>query len=159
MPDTFIFTIAISRVFKCFVLLFLYLVASSNGHVSVVGYLLSVAKLNIEDKNVKGTTALHLAAENGKLEVVSLLLKDGAKVGTLDMKNLTTLHYAATNGDVDVIKMLLKSDNSTLELEDVNGNTPLLLAAWEGNSDAVKYFIQEAGEGLALIANSEGDSK
>lgn len=124
---------------------YLFSVASSNGHVSVVDYLLRVGKLNIEDKNVKATTALHLASENGKLEVVSLLLKNGAKVKTLDIKNLTSLHYAATNGNVEIIKLLLKNDNSTLEMEDVNGNTPFLLAAWEGNTEAVKFFILEAG--------------
>ncbi|RPB22051.1 ankyrin, partial [Terfezia boudieri ATCC MYA-4762] len=53
-------------------------------------------------------TALHLAAENGHLEVVKVLLDKGATMdATTWYKNRTALHMAAENGHLEVVKVLL----------------------------------------------------
>ena len=53
-------------------------------------------------KNNYGRTGLHLAAENGKLEVVKYLLeKGGAEVNVQNKGGWTALHYAAINGHLE----------------------------------------------------------
>ena len=58
--------------------------------------------------NSSGQTALHLAADDGDVFVVGVLLRAGAKVCLQDANGLTALHSAAYNGDVAVVKQLLR---------------------------------------------------
>ena len=76
-------------------------VSSAKGHVNFVKFLIqkNVSFLKINAVNL---TALHLAAENGHLEVVELLFKHGAPVDQL------ALHHAAANGHVRTVEFLLR---------------------------------------------------
>jgi ankyrin repeat protein len=58
-------------------------------------------------KNKKGTTPLHVAANNGHKDVVQLLLVNGAEVNARDNKKMTPLHIAVINGHKEVIELLL----------------------------------------------------
>lgn len=55
-----------------------------------------------------GTTALMLAAQNAKIDVVELLLKRGAKPGMKDKSGKTALDYAKVADDSDYIKKSVK---------------------------------------------------
>ncbi|OWZ13574.1 hypothetical protein PHMEG_00013080 [Phytophthora megakarya] len=54
-----------------------------------------------------GKTALHEAARNGMVDVVSLLLDRGADMNASDNYCWTVLHVAAKSGSVDVVSLLL----------------------------------------------------
>ena len=54
--------------------------------------------------------ALHFAAENGREEVVELLLSKGANVNVSDGFGRTPLHLAAAEGHLEVVKMLVKAN-------------------------------------------------
>ncbi len=56
-----------------------------------------------------GLTALHLAADGKRSDLVQLLLQSGAAVDDALISGMTALHIAAVAGDVDSIKLLLKS--------------------------------------------------
>ncbi len=53
-----------------------------------------------------GVTALHVAAQNGRHDVVRLLLDKGAQVDTAMRGGFTPLHIAAKNGHLKIVKML-----------------------------------------------------
>ena len=57
--------------------------------------------------DVIGATALHLAAVQGRLDVVRLLLDRGARVDALDTNGRTPLMWAAAAGRADAVKELL----------------------------------------------------
>ena len=57
-----------------------------------------LGNLDIGDRT--GKTALHHAAYNGHLEMLSLLLVKGANVKAVDRKEKTALHYAAFMGEL-----------------------------------------------------------
>lgn len=59
----------------------------------IIGY---IVNLDVGDRT--GKTALHHAAYNGHVEMLSLLLLKGANVKAQDRSERTALHYAAFTG-------------------------------------------------------------
>ncbi|KAF7171814.1 hypothetical protein CNMCM5623_004145 [Aspergillus felis] len=58
---------------------------------------------------LQGTTALHLAAYGGHIEVVKFLIHAGAEVNAFDFPGLTALHWAAYKGHKDIVALLLEN--------------------------------------------------
>ena len=57
----------------------------------------------------KGSKALHLAAFNGYVDLVKLLIQNGADVNTVDEDNWTSLHCATWRGRFDITKLLIQN--------------------------------------------------
>ena len=55
------------------------MIACYKGHLKIARYLID-AKADVNRKSVKGNTALHDCAESGSLEIMKLLLANGAKI-------------------------------------------------------------------------------
>ncbi|CAN1223206.1 Probable E3 ubiquitin-protein ligase XBOS32 [Linum grandiflorum] len=90
-----------------------------------------------------GITALHMAALNGHVETVQLLLDLGAAVSEVTVEDGTTidligagstaLHYAACGGNLQCCQMLI-SKGASLTAENSNGWTALMVArSWHRN--------------------------
>ena len=81
----------------------------------------NVAQLLLEhgaDINAKATshsasTPLHIAAQQGRVEVVYVLLQNGANVSMKDDRGRTALQMASDRGHVDVMKLLSLSEHLT----------------------------------------------
>jgi ankyrin repeat protein len=54
-----------------------------------------------------GSTALNVAANQGRTECANLLIAAGADVNNADINNLTSLHMAVTENHSDVAQLLL----------------------------------------------------
>ncbi|CAI7618061.1 unnamed protein product [Penicillium pancosmium] len=65
---------------------------------------------------LEGTTALHLAAYGGHIEVVKFLIHAGADVFAFDFPGLTALHWAAYKGHKDIVALLLENGANTSSL-------------------------------------------
>ncbi len=64
--------------------------------------------IDVNTRNELGETALDMAARNGKLEAVELLLDAGADPTALSKRNgETPLHTAVYNRHIDVVRLLL----------------------------------------------------
>ena len=69
--------------------------ASMQGHVGVVGLLLSRSTALLKISDSKGQNCLHVAAKNGHYEMVQVLLGQGSDYTTSDKEGWTPLHGAA----------------------------------------------------------------
>ena len=63
---------------------------------------------NVDGQDLQGRTALHGAAETGKVDVVHLLLRFRANVDLTDHQGRTTLHVAAKMLRPEVVRILLR---------------------------------------------------
>lgn len=116
------------------------------------------AGFDINTKNEKGYTALHLAVmsndqkmldailQTAKADVKAKLPSDAiltAKNGsTLKAFGATALHIAAFEGYVQSIKKLLKEKVRADERDDINFATPIHYGAYNGQAETVKCLLQ-----------------
>lgn len=84
----------------------------------------------MNEKDATGKTALFYAVHNTSSEqvnIIRVLLENGAKVNEADMFGKTPLHYAAEIGKSRCIPILLRK-GASVDARDKNGKTPLDLA-------------------------------
>jgi hypothetical protein len=99
------------------------------GSVELIKLILEKGGSTLLDKrDVKGSTPLIIAAENGRENVVELLLTD-AKVDPNQYTHYTALFLATQNGHYGVCKLLVDAGANVDIKDDTHGCTPLHLAA------------------------------
>ena len=64
----------------------------------------------LNKKNIGGASALHLAARVGNLEIIKLLVENGAKINIKDNEGWTPLMRSVISSNVDVISYLLTKE-------------------------------------------------
>jgi hypothetical protein len=101
------------------------------------------ADVNIAGKD--GLRPLHIAAINGHMEIMVLLLDHGAKVDARDEGGMTPLHAAAFEGRREVAALLLKRGADPNPV-DAQGYTPLQYARANGKSDVAAILQTNSAE-------------
>ena len=86
-----------------------------------------------------GATSLMAASQNGHIDIVRILLANGANVDAQRDEGQTALIYATVHPDI--VKLLLDAGAET-ELKSILGHTALLYASTEGNTETVKALIE-----------------
>jgi len=139
-------------------------IASQNGHSSVLEALLAsnVGKGLVNTPMRDGQTPLYIAAKQGHVEVVKLLLNRGgqidpkAKIKTTSTAVLANpIHVKAKNGHWAVLDVILNS-NTGKELIDaptIDGDTPLELAVKQGHIAVVKLLLSRGATIDADVIN------
>lgn len=97
------------------------------------------AGCNLNDTPVAGCTPLLLAVKLGALEMVKMLLQNGASAEA-DTNGMTLLHHAALNGFAEIAKYLVES-GAVIDQQNIAGCTPLYQAVQHGHSDCVRTFL------------------
>lgn len=106
-----------------------------SGNVKLIQQLLAVQpeqSVDIDAADGDGWTPLHYSADRGHLEVVKLLLSEGASVASKDTNKRTPLHLAALNSHKEVVQVLLE-DGASKSAKNVAGMTPFDCAKISGN--------------------------
>jgi ankyrin repeat protein len=94
---------------------------------------------NRERQSELGRTALMLAAQNGHLEVVKVLLQAGVDREKQDKDGYTALMQAAINGRLELVKFLVQTGVDR-EKRDKKGKTALDLAKTEEIKQLLRSF-------------------
>ncbi|KAM0884141.1 hypothetical protein ACQ4PT_031183 [Festuca glaucescens] len=99
-------------------------------------------------------TALHVAAANGSLPVVSMFLARGVRPDVLSRSKQTPLMLAAMHGKIDCALALLATGANILMFDSVQARTCLHHAAYYGHADCLRAILAAAR--TAQVAASWG---
>ena len=92
-----------------------------------------------------GDPPLLLAAGNGHLACVKLLVNEGADLEQRGMMKETPLSRAAHNGHFHTVKYLIE-EGAELDPLDLGDNTPMHWAAMRGHVEIVKYLLESGAD-------------
>ncbi len=114
--------------------------AIQKGDVARVKTLISNNKELIHTKSDKGQTPLHLAVQNGKLEIVELLLSQGAYINAKDSEGNTPLITSIAFRKTDTAKLLI-SKGADVRIRNAQDEPPVILALMHGQSELVEPIL------------------
>ncbi|KAI9341860.1 hypothetical protein BD770DRAFT_351886 [Pilaira anomala] len=86
-------------------------------------------------------SCLHVAAMNGRLDLLKTCTEHGANVEGTDAYGRTALHYATMNGFSDCVSFLL-TRQTDIECRDHDGFSPLIYAIMNGHTPCVDILIK-----------------
>ncbi|XP_056195449.1 ankyrin repeat domain-containing protein 26-like isoform X2 [Falco biarmicus] len=118
--------------------------ASANGHVNVVTYLVeNNCKLNLTDGDNR--SPLMKAVQCHQEECVAILLEHGANPHLADADGNTALHLAVRCPNTTVAGLLLEY-NANIDAQNKEGYTPLILAISEHHEDIAEFLLQKGAD-------------
>ena len=115
--------------------------ASFNGHVSIIDYLMDTYPEIRTLQNDDSFLPVHLSAKCGQTETIDFFLRRGTdkSIRTIDGRSL--LHIAAFNGNYKLVRHLCTKYAEMIKYVDNDGNTPAHDAAASGNIKTLKYLL------------------
>ncbi|RQO59896.1 hypothetical protein DBR47_11055 [Paucibacter sp. KBW04] len=135
--------------------------AAAAGNMEAVQDLLKRGA-SVQQSNVDGHTALHLAARAGNLEMVQLLVAKKATIDARSKADETPLYLAAEEGRTAVLKFLLGKNANPNAAASQGGalftsyyESPLAAAVRGGHSEIVQLLV---ASGAAVNAESSSNA-
>lgn len=116
-------------------------------------------KVDINIQNKFGNTALMKAAQKGQIDLIRLLLINGANIHIRSKRGYTALMAAAAHGNADIVKLLLEN-GAHVNVQNKNGWTALMLALFCSQYPAARSRViadlLAAGADLTTIRDNLG---
>lgn len=110
---------------------------------------------NLIDSN--GLTVLHCAIPLGDIDMIILLLQNGAKINAQDSYGKNCLHLACLYQQIDILMYLLDfGGDEYIDMIDDDGNTPLHIACMMNNIKLVQLLLETAAN--VLYKNHKGET-
>ena len=122
--------------------------ASYNSKREVLEFFLNSNEILVNITNKTSLTPLmHACGNEGRLDNIEILLKNGADIKARGNNGATVLHYAAFNSKIEVLKFLLEQNEIPINVTDKNNRTPLMHACCEGGClDNIKMLIENGAD-------------
>ncbi len=105
--------------------------SAANNDVEGVKFFTRISASKINQQNIGGATALHIAVRNNNIEIVKILLNFGADVNKIDNDGFNPAMRAAYLGNSEILKILLDKNTDVSKL----------------NNKAESLIIQSAASG------------
>jgi len=129
--------------------------ASKSGDLPAVRELLSRASDGVSRPlNKSSATALHVAAQHGRRQIVEELLSRGADADAKALDGWRPLHMSAAGGHEGVVALLLGMGGADVDATEEEGWAPLHVAA-ENDQFDVAITLLRAGGGVD-VAREDG---
>uniref|UniRef100_A0A5F4VQX5 Transient receptor potential cation channel subfamily A member 1 n=1 Tax=Callithrix jacchus TaxID=9483 RepID=A0A5F4VQX5_CALJA len=116
-------------------------------------------QLQINFVNNGKASPLHLAVQNGDLEMIKMCLDNGAQIDLVEKGRCTALHFAATQGATEIVKLMISSYSGGMDIVNTtngSGETMLHRASLFDHHELADYLIS-VGADINRI-DSEGRS-
>ncbi|KAB5512767.1 hypothetical protein DKX38_029795 [Salix brachista] len=120
--------------------------AAFLGYVWGTQFLLKVYRDGAIQKNNEGNMPIHVASKKGHVGVVDAYISEWSDpTEFLNRKRQNILHVAAERGRHQVVKHILQNQNlePLINMQDLDGNTPLHLASIHGRSIAAFNLVRD----------------
>ncbi|XP_011499343.1 PREDICTED: kinase D-interacting substrate of 220 kDa isoform X2 [Ceratosolen solmsi marchali] len=117
----------------------------SDDNLSGLQNFLENKRIQVDDRDENGSTALILSASRGKIHFVRELINHGADVNAEDVDNWTALLFAAKEGYNDVCIELLEH-GAILEHHDMGGWTALMWATYKYRTSTVTLLLSRCAD-------------
>ncbi|KDP44171.1 hypothetical protein JCGZ_05638 [Jatropha curcas] len=134
-------------------------VAAEYGYVDLVREMIKYYDLS--DASIKarnGFDAFHIAAKQGDLDILAILMEAHPELAmTVDLSNTTALHTAATQGHIEVVRLLLNAGSSLATIARSNGKTALHSAARNGHLEVVRALVAME-PGIVIRVDKKGQT-
>lgn len=95
----------------------------------------------INKRSISGYTSLHYAAFRGNMDVIKLLIENGAVIDTSNNEGLNVLHLGAQGNRTSVLIYFVEKYNLDIMKTDNIGSTPLHWASYVGSEDCLIYIL------------------
>ena len=132
----------------------LMLAARCQGGEEAVQLLLDAKAVVDQQSTERSCTALALAAEEGQVASVHLLLAANAKLGLKDKLGYQALGLACENGHAETARVLLEAKADAMATRE-NGWTNIITAAYNGCTEVVKT-LANAGADVRHATDKSG---
>ena len=121
--------------------------AARRGNIELAKHIINLLPSHsINQADCNGQTAFHYAAESKRVEIIDVLKDSGMDIHSKDQQQRSLLHHAALCGNVDAIKkVIIIVGRQALDLRDIDGRTPFLLAERYGVRSTVEYLTSAYG--------------
>ena len=96
---------------------------------------------------------LHHACRKGDRATVSALLEEGVSCDSKDEEGNTPLHLASGGGHADVLRLLLTRTMKDVDVKNIHGQSPLILACQSGQGCAVSLLLQHGATVQAEVGH------
>ncbi|XP_076853772.1 uncharacterized protein ankdd1b isoform X2 [Brachyhypopomus gauderio] len=123
-----------------------FAVAAEHGRVKMLQMMMEDDyKMVTMEENKNGDTPLHLAARNGQLEAVQLLLHSFEIRNEVNHAGETALYLAADGAHEDCVLALLDADCDP-DIQTLDGASPLHAVCEKGHTSVVKLLIDRGAQ-------------
>ncbi|KAK2520361.1 palmitoyltransferase ZDHHC13 isoform X2 [Columba livia] len=131
--------------------------AAINNRQELVKYYISKGAIVDQLGGDLNSTPLHWAIRQGHLPMVVLLLKCGADPTLIDWEGFSSIHLAVMFQHMPIIAYLIAKGQS-VDTTDVNGQTPLMLAAQKVMGPEPTRFLLKFNPSLNAVDNAQKNS-
>lgn len=115
-------------------------IAAKSNHVELLNYFIN-SGWDINKTSPDLVTPLMVASYNGNIEVVNILLHSNADINSIDNKDRTSLLYAVSGNYSNIAEQLIIA-GAYPNVQDIEGNTPLMISCQKGNVEIFKGLIE-----------------
>jgi ankyrin repeat protein len=114
--------------------------AATEGYQEIAGFLIKETPGLVNSENQDRETPLDSAAEAGSVNILELLVENGARVDLPNNEGATALHLAVENRHAQAVEMLLKN-NARPNARDASDRAPLHTAIWFGKNAMITLLL------------------
>lgn len=126
--------------------------AAQFGSLNITKFLVNDQGVSFNTKNKERNKPIHIAADEGKEEIVKFFLDKGVEIDTEGKDDYTPLHYAAEKGNENIVELLVER-GANIYAVNSDGKTPLQLA-----EDKHHYMTKNLMLNRALLSSvKQGD--
>lgn len=116
--------------------------AVTSNDVTGVKFFSKAGRATVNQKNVGGATALHMACREKNFEIVKILVENEADVNSADNEGWTPLMRGALAGDKDIVDLLLVKGAQASSVNS-SGESAIIHAAMSDCSDCLNLMFEK----------------